>query len=176
MQNVEEMLTKSDANFSRCAYKEFTKCLQRFLYNIQIFMAIFKAIVRTKRKDGFYQVYIRCVHNRKPGYIKTDKLVTDKQLDRNGDIDDPFVNEYCARRILEFTQRLNRKEIGKWTVKQVVDFLAMEDEDLCFSDYARLHIDRMRDRGQVRNARNYELALQHLERYAGTTRVMFAQL
>ncbi len=139
-------------------------------------MAIFKAIVRTKRKDGFYQVYIRCVHNRKPGYIKTDKLVTDKQLDRNGDIDDPFVNEYCARRILEFTQRLNRKEIGKWTVKQVVDFLAMEDEDLCFSDYARLHIDRMRDLGQVRNARNYELALQHLERYAGTTRVMFAQL
>ncbi|MDE6122360.1 MAG: transposase, partial [Duncaniella dubosii] len=104
-------------------------------------MAIFKAIVRTKRKDGFYQVYIRCVHNRKPGYIKTDKLVTDKQLDRNGEIKDPFVNEYCARRILEFTQRLNRKEIGKWTVKQVVDFLAMEDEDLCFSDYARLHID-----------------------------------
>ena len=30
-------------------------------------MAIFKAIVRTKRKDGFYQVCIQCVHNRKPG-------------------------------------------------------------------------------------------------------------
>ena len=28
-------------------------------------MAIFKAIVRTKRKDGFYQVCIQCVHNRK---------------------------------------------------------------------------------------------------------------
>ena len=95
-------------------------------------MATFKAIVRTKRKDGFYQVYIRCVHNKKPGYIKTDKLVTDKQLDKNGDIKDPFVNEYCARRILDYTQRLNRKDIRKWTVKQVVDFLAMEDEDLCF--------------------------------------------
>lgn len=139
-------------------------------------MATFKAIVRTKRKDGFYQVYIRCVHNQKPGYIKTDKLVTDKQLDKNGEIRDPFVNEHCARRILEFTQRLNRKDIRKWTVRQVVDFLVMEDEDLCFSDYARLHIDRMRDRGQVRNARNYELALQHLERYAGTTKVMFNQL
>lgn len=139
-------------------------------------MATFKAIVRTKRKDGFYQVYIRVVHNQKPGYIKTDKLVTDKLLDKHGDIKDPFVNEYCARRILEFTQRLNRKDIRRWTVKQVVDFLAMEDEDLCFSDYARLHIDRMRDRGQVRNARNYELALQHLERYAGTTKVMFNQL
>ena len=139
-------------------------------------MATFKAVIRKTRKDGFCPVYIRCVHNMKPGYILTDKVIHKSDLDKDGNIRDPFVNEYCARRILEFTQRLNRKEIGKWTVKQVVDFLAMEDEDLCFSDYARLHIDRMRDRGQVRNARNYELALQHLERYAGTTRVMFAQL
>ncbi len=139
-------------------------------------MPIFKAIVRTKRKDGFYQVYIRCVHNRKPGYIKTDKLVTDKQVDTHGEINDPFINEYCAQRILEFTQRLNRQEIARWTVKQVIDFLATEDEDLCFSDYARLHIDRMLDRGQIRNARNYELALRHLERYAGTTKIMFSHL
>lgn len=38
-------------------------------------MATFKAVVRTPRKDGFYQVYIRVVHNTKPGYIKTDKVV-----------------------------------------------------------------------------------------------------
>lgn len=135
-----------------------------------------KVIVRTKRKDGYYQVYIRCVHNMKPGYIKTDKLVTDEHLDKNGELKDPFINEYCARRILEFTERLNKKEIGKWTVRQVVDYLSREDEDVCFSDYARLHIDRMTDRGQVRNARNYKLALQHLERHAGTTKVMFGLL
>ena len=70
---------------------------------------------------------------------------------------------------MEFTERLNKKDIGKWTVRQVVDYLSREDEDVCFSDYARLHIDRMTDRGQVRNARNYKLALQHLERHAGTT-------
>ena len=128
------------------------------------------------RKDGYCPVYIRCVHNMKPGYILTEKVIHRSYIDKDGNIQDPFVNEYCARRILEFTQRLNQKEIRKWTVKQVIDYLAMEDEDLCFSDYARLHIDRLRDRGQVRNARNYELALQHLERYAGTTKVMFGQL
>ncbi len=32
-------------------------------------MATFKAVVRTPRKDGFYQVYIRVVQNTKPGYI-----------------------------------------------------------------------------------------------------------
>ena len=139
-------------------------------------MATFKEIVRNKRKDGFYQVYIRCVHNKKPGYIRTDKFVTDEQLDKNGGIRDPFVNEYCAKRILDFVQRLNRQDIRLWTVKQVVDFLSSEGEDLCFSDYARLHIDRMVDNGRIRTARNYRMALQSLERYAGTTKVMFGML
>ncbi len=35
-------------------------------------MATFKAVVRTPRKDGFYQVYIRVVQNTKPGYILVD--------------------------------------------------------------------------------------------------------
>lgn len=139
-------------------------------------MITFKAVVRNLRKDGFYPVYIRFSKDRKISYIKTDKLVSQNGVDSNGNIRDVYVSEYCARKILEFTQRLNRQEIGRWTVRQVVDFLSIEDEDLCFSDYARLHIDRMIDNGQVRNARNYKLALQHLERYAGTTKVMFGML
>mgnify|MGYP000030067975 CR=1 FL=1 len=34
-----------------------------------------KAIVRKPRTDGLYVVCIRIVHNRKPGYIKTNKIV-----------------------------------------------------------------------------------------------------
>ena len=139
-------------------------------------MAIFKPVVRTPRKDGFYQVYIRVIQNRKPGYIKTDKVVTKDYLDKNGDITDAFVNEYCMRRILRFTELLNHADSSKWTVKQVIEHVTKEDKDLCFSDYAHLHINRMIDNGQLRNARNYKLALQHMERFAGTTRVMFGQL
>ena len=126
-------------------------------------MATFKAVVRAPRKDGFYQVYIRVVHNTKPGYIKTDKVVPGNMIDREGNIKDPFVNEYCARMILQYTDSLNRKDCGKWTVRQVIECVTQEDEDICFSDYARVHIDRMIDRGQERNAKNYMLALQHLE-------------
>ncbi len=61
-------------------------------------MATFKAVVRKKRNDGFYPVYIRIVHRSRMGYIKTDKIVTDKQLMKNGDIKDVVVNEYCPRR------------------------------------------------------------------------------
>lgn len=139
-------------------------------------MATFKAMVRTPRKDGFYQVYIRVVHNTKPGYIKTDKVVTAKQLDKHGDITDPFVNSYCSQQILNYADRLNRVDISSWSVKQVIEFLMTENEDICFSDYARTHIDRMIDNGQLRNSKNYKLALQHMERFFGTTQIMFGHL
>lgn len=139
-------------------------------------MATFKATVRGERKDGFMQVYIRVSHKKRHGYIKTDKMITRKELTKSGDIKDPFVLNYCLARIMEYNEALNRKDISSWNVAKVVEYLTRGNEELCFSDYARLHIDRMIDRGQQRNAKNYQLALQHLERHAGTTRVMFSQL
>ena len=59
-------------------------------------MATLKAVVRKKRADGFYPVYIRIVHRSRMGYIKTDKLITDKQILKSGEIKDAVVNEYCS--------------------------------------------------------------------------------
>lgn len=139
-------------------------------------MATFKPTVRGMRKDGFLQVYIRVTHRTKHGYIKTDKMVTRKELTKTNEIKDPFVLNYCMERIMEFNDRLNRKDISKWTVAEVVDYLLNGNEDICFSDYARQHADRMIDRGQERNAKNYKLALQHMERFFGTNKIMFGQL
>lgn len=139
-------------------------------------MATFKAVVRTPRKDGFYQVYIRVTQNTKPGYIKTDKIVTKQMVDKHGNINDPFVNEYCARMILLYTDKLNRKDCAKWTVRQIIEYVTQGDADICFSDYARHHIDRMVDRYQLRTAQNYRQALGHMERFYGTNKIMFAQL
>lgn len=139
-------------------------------------MATFKACVQKERKDGFFPVYIRVTHRRTTQYIKTDKMVTRKELTKSNEIKDPFVLQFCTQRILEYNEKLNKVDIENWTAKEVADFLTKESEDICFSDYARKHIDRMIDRGQQRNARNYELALQHMERFAGTTKVMFSHL
>lgn len=139
-------------------------------------MATFKPTVKHLRKDGLYQVYVRVVHNTKPGYIKTDKVVTPAKVTKKGDITDPYVTAYCAQKILEWSDRLNRVNHAAWSVKQIVQFLANEDAEVCFSDYARQHIDRMIDRGQVRNARTYKLAVENLERYMGTNRLMFGAL
>ena len=128
------------------------------------------------RADGFYPVYIRVTHHRASTFIKTDKMVTRKELTKSNEIKDPFVLQFCTQRILEYNEKLNKVNIEHWTAKEVADFLTKEDEDICFSDYARKHIDRMIDKGEQRNARNYELALHHMERFAGTTKVMFSHL
>lgn len=139
-------------------------------------MANLKAVVRKQRADGMYPVYIRIVHRRKMGYIKTDKIIGPKSLTKQGDIKDAVVNEYCSNLILRYTDKINRKDISALTMKELIEYLTMDEGEQFFSEYAQLHIRRMEQRGQIRNAKNYKLAVQHLERYIGTNRVMFSHL
>lgn len=55
-------------------------------------MATFKPLVRTKRKDGFYLVYIRCLHNQKPW------LVLDAYIEAYNRI---LENKHKARTIID---------------------------------------------------------------------------
>lgn len=135
-----------------------------------------KACVQKARKDGFYPVYIRVTHNRTTQYIKTDKMVTKRELSKSKDITDPVVMKFCTSVILDYMEKLNRIDTRDWTSRMVVDYLEKGDEDLSFSDYARKHIDKLIDKGQERNARNYQLALQHMESFFGTTKVTFSQM
>ncbi len=139
-------------------------------------MATLKAVIRSTKSTGFLSVYIRVVHNSKTSYIKTGKMISRESLGKSGEITDPVVNEFCSRKILQYHEKLNKANVERWSVQQVVEYLTAENEDVCFSDYARLHIRSLINNGQERNARNYKAALGHLERYFGTTKVMFSQL
>lgn len=139
-------------------------------------MATLKACVQMARKDGFYPVYIRVTQNRLSLYIKTGKMVTKHELSKSGEITDPFVMNFCSKLILEYMDKLNRMDIHDWSCRMVVDYLTKGDEIISFSEYARKHVARLINNGQERNARNYALALQHMERYFGTTDVKFSQL
>lgn len=139
-------------------------------------MATFKAVVRKKRNDGFYPVYIRIVHRSRMGYIKTDKIVTDKQLMKNGDIKDVVVNEYCAKEILRYSDMLNRKNVSAYSVAEVIEYLTTASDEVSFSDYACKHIANLVNTGHERLSRNYKLAVQHLERYVGSNQICFSKL
>ena len=58
-------------------------------------MATFKAIVlqNKRRRDGFWQVYIRVTQNRKVAYIPTDKYVNEHGLSSKSEVSDPYVLE-----------------------------------------------------------------------------------
>lgn len=135
-----------------------------------------KAIVRKPRTDGLYAVYIRIVHNRKPGYIKTNKIVDADHISKENEPTDPVVNEYCSMLVRQYTDRLNRTNTSLWSVSEIIEYLLKTDEEVCFSEYARMFIRQMRADGHERNAKNYQLAVAYLERYMGTTRVMFGHL
>ena len=115
-------------------------------------MTTLKAMVRKPRTDGLYSVYIRIVHNRKPGYIKTDKIVDANHVS-NGEITDPVVNEFCAMIIRQYSDRLNRVDASLWSVSEVVDYLLKADEELCFSEYAQFFIRKIESEGRDRPER-----------------------
>lgn len=100
-------------------------------------MATLKACVQKMRNDGFYPVYIRVTHNRTTQYIKTDKMVTKRELSRSKEITDPVVMQFCTALILDYNERLNRTDTRNWTARMVVDYLQKGEEDLCFSDDAK---------------------------------------
>lgn len=139
-------------------------------------MANFKACVRRPRSDGFWQVYIRVTHHRGLGYIKTDKVVTKKELTNTSEIKDAFVLSYCADLIIRYNNLLNTVDAEEWTVNQIIEFLTTESQDICFSDYARIHINRMINSGHERTSKNYKYAVENLERYIGSNKLMFGQL
>lgn len=89
---------------------------------------------------------------------------------------DPVVNEYCAMLIRQYTDRLNRVCADHWDIKEVIEYLLKNDADVCFSEYARIFIGKMEKNGHERTAKNYHLAVNHLERYVGSNQLMFSQL
>ena len=77
-----------------------------------------KAIVRKLRTDGLYAVYTRIVHNRKPGYIKTNKIVDANYISKENEPTDPVVNEYCSMLVRQYTDRLNRTNTAHSTERE----------------------------------------------------------
>lgn len=139
-------------------------------------MATLRPCVQKLRTDGFYPVYIRVTHERKIAYIKTDKVVSKKDVTKKKEIRDNYVLMHCTSLIEHYNKILNRYNIKNWSIKEILECLQTEEAEVCFSDYAKLHISRMKENGQERNAKNYQMAVNSLELYLGTNRVMFSHL
>lgn len=139
-------------------------------------MATLRPCIQKQRADGFYPVYIRVIHNRESAFLKTDKLVDKKSVSKTREIRDNEVMRYCTNLISEYNRRLNLQDTTLWTVKEVVAFLQTQESDASFTEYAKLHIDRMVNSGHARTAKNYKMAVKCLEQFLGTNQIMFSYL
>lgn len=64
-------------------------------------LATFKTCViqNKRRKDGFWQVFIRVIQHKKIAFIPTDKYVIEHRLSSKSEVSTPFVMEYCLKKI-----------------------------------------------------------------------------
>ena len=139
-------------------------------------MTTLRPCVQKQRADGFYPVYIRVIHNRQSAFLKTDKLVDKKSVSKSREIRDNAVLNYCTNLICEYNKLLNLQNTSSWTVQEVINFLTKQQADANFSQFAKQHIARINNSGHARNAKNYQYVLSHLERFMGTTQIMFSHL
>lgn len=129
-------------------------------------MATFKACVQKKREDGMYLVYIRCTHNRKVAYIKTDMYIPSKKI-KDGEIVDSEINGKCYVKIMSWNEKLNKEDISDWNVKEIVRYITENDENISFSNYCRQFIERMINEGREKSASNYTCAVKSFISFFG---------
>lgn len=139
-------------------------------------MVTFKVCVRNQRKDGLWPVYLRLVHNRKVGYLKTELLVNSAGLDRNRGVKDRYVLRRCMEMIDDYAMRLNYLDIKTWDIVQVKRFLAEKNVCQTFSQYADAYIAGMEQSGSRNNAKVYRAAMKSLREYLHADEIKFEML
>ncbi len=139
-------------------------------------MANFKICVRNIRQDGLYSAYIRITHNRSVAYIKTDKIVAKEYLDSHGNVSDDFVLRYCGGLLSSYIERLNGIDISHMTAKEVKDLLRSGADVCSFSEFALRYTERLCNRGQLGTWKAYTTAVKSLERFVGSSRILFSSL
>lgn len=137
------------------------------------------------RKDGKYRVSIRLTHNRNSVYIKTDLYVTRQQISKRfGAIKNPDIARRLDRSILEYEDLLFRKfgsSMSKYTAKELVDYIAKYKATeggagIDFVEFARVHIQRLKEEGRETYAQNFESAIRALMDFFGTETVNIRQI
>lgn len=148
-------------------------------------MAAFGIVVRGKRNDGFYPVYIRVSHGAGGvSYIKTPFLVSERGLkkiySKTGkekiEVSDVRVVRECMNEIAGYVRKLNEVDSSKMTIQQVVQYLTSGETELSFSKFAEEYITEMRNNDRSHSSANYAMAIKRLHEYTGKDNILFKDL
>lgn len=126
-------------------------------------MATFKICIfkHQKRQDDKYPVSIRVCWKRQYGYIKTEFYVSEKQITkRTFTIKDTYIINELNRRIVIFEELKSKKlgfKIDLYSAKELAEYFTKEtspdsSSKINFIEFARLHIQRIKDQGRISTA------------------------
>ncbi|MEI6554959.1 MAG: phage integrase SAM-like domain-containing protein [Paludibacter sp.] len=138
-------------------------------------MLTFEPCIRSLKEDGYAKVYIRVIQNQKPAYISTSYVVSANQISGNK-IKDFFVITEIAPIIKKYFDRLNKHDTENWTVKEVVEFLKVESEEISFTDFFKGFTNKMINAGRENPAQNYTCAINSLIRFCGKDKLNFSEI
>lgn len=144
-------------------------------------MATFKVVVlpHQKKEDGTYNVKIRVTQDRKTKYIKTSQFVTSSDITRRKDkgvekirIKNQAIVDLMDGIVLSFRRKLVEAgpEAESWDVGRIVEYLSSEPRSsfrLDIIEYGRKYADSIERMGRVGTAKQYRIAMNALERFAG---------
>jgi integrase len=148
-------------------------------------MATFAPVIRYKKSDGLYAVYIRVSQGQgKLAYIKTCFSVGEKGLKRTYsksgkeaiNISDPIVLGECIKMISVYAKKLNTIDSLKMSVQEIVIFLTTGNHDLSFSQFSKEYIIKMSKEGRDNSAGNYILAVKRLREFLQKDDILFKDL
>lgn len=148
-------------------------------------MAAFGIVVRAKRNDGFYPVYIRVSHGSgMVSYIKTSFVVSERGLrktyTKSGkekiEVSDVKVVRECMNEIAGYARRLNDVDSDKMTIQEVILFLKTGETELSFSTFAEEYITSMKNKGRDNSSGNYRMAVKRLHEFIGKDNILFKDL
>ncbi|MEI7503251.1 MAG: phage integrase SAM-like domain-containing protein [Paludibacter sp.] len=138
-------------------------------------MTTFEPCIRILKDNGYAKVYIRVIHNQKPAYISTSYVVSANQVSGNK-IKDFFVITEIAPIIKKYFDRLNKHDTENWTIKEVLDFLKVENQEISFTDFFKSFTNKMINAGRENPAQNYTCAINSLTRFCGKDKINFSEI
>jgi hypothetical protein len=144
-------------------------------------MAAFSIVIRGKRRDGYYPVYIMVNHKSTPGYIKTTFVVSDKGLKKTYtktgrekiEVSDKLVTRECMNEIAGYVRRLNDINSRNMTVNEVISYLTNEYKELSFTVFAGEYISGMINHNRENTALNYRMAVKRFHEYMNRDSIFF---
>ena len=138
-------------------------------------MINFEPCIRQFKSNGYAQVYIRAIKVKEVTYISTSYAVTSSQVSNNKITDYSIIAE-VAPIIKSYYDKLNNVNHDNWSLKEVLEYLNRDSEDVSFNEFFKRFTDKMKREGRVNPASNYTSAFNSLKSYSGKDKFYFSDI